>query len=454
MTWLILLLALVTVVWGWRNPRFLIPLLIIALPLEISRTWFPHLAILDKLGAFVGVIDLGRIFAFALLFYFLYTLVRRENPWSQDWRSDRFLHPYQERSLENTPFWRNPIFILATVYIFYGLVSFFWSVDRLHTLTGVVRLGILWLLGSAVYRLLTQTRDFWLVAQTLAVVSTILAGLGVYQLITKHFFWFGELYQELGRYNATFVDPNLYARFLILGSLATLAWLLMTAVRAGQILGYLALLLQIVALLATGSRTGWLAFVLVFIVLIILVPRKSLFTVLGGGILLGIFMVYKNPEMLNRILDLRQGFWAASTERQYLLKAGWDMFMHHIALGVGLGGFQHMMLTQYAQLIQNGVSLSHTALMTTAAELGIIGLGITLVFFVFLYVRLVKSKQLYNLSTTWSSSQGYSILTIFSVLAVTVIFLSAQGEGRFWEDPMLWVYLGYLTALNNVEGVS
>ncbi len=453
MTGLILLLTFIAIVWGWRNPRFLIPLFIVALPLEISRIWFPHLLILDKLGAFVGVIDFGRIVALTLLLYLLYTLVRRDNSWSQAWRSDFHSHSYHDWSSETPPFWRSPLFVLTAVYILFSLLSLVWSVDRVHTLTGVARLGILWLLGFAVYRLLMQNREFWLVAQTLAGVSTVLAVLGVYQLLSKHFFWFGELYQEVGRYNATFVDPNIYARFLLLGILATLAWLLM-AVRGGQVLGYLALLLQLTALLATGSRTGWLAFMLVIIAFVILVWRKFMVVFLGGGILLGFGVMFYHPEVLNRILDLRHGFWAASTQRQYLLQAAWDMFVHHPLLGVGLGGFQRMMLTHYPQFIQNGVSLSHTSLMTTASELGVLGLGITLVFFVFLFNHLLKAKQMYSISTAWSERQGYALLTFFAVLGVTVIFISAQGEGRFWEDPFLWLFLGYLTAINHVEGVS
>jgi len=452
MTWLILGLTLLAVVWGWRHPRWLIPFVLIAQPLEISRTWFPHVAFLEKLGAFVGVIDLARIFALALIVYALYYWLRGKSAGSEAWDSP-YLQAVAPGGL-GVRLKQNPLLLWPLAYILFGLLSFIWSVDRLHTLTAVARLGILWLLGLAVYRLLKGNRDFWPVAGTLAAVATVLAALGVYQLFSKHYFWLGEVYQGLGRFNATFVDPNIYARFLILGSLATLAWLLFTESRSGQIAGYAALLLQVLALLGTGSRTGWLAFAVAFVALLVLVPRRSLLVLLGAGVLLGVFMLYKNPEVMSRIWDLKRGFWAASTERAYLLKAGWDMFVHHPLLGVGLGGFQEMMLTKYAKLIQNGVSLSHTALMTTASELGIIGLGITGVFFVFLFDYLWQARRLYKISVSQSERAGYALLTFFAVLAVTVIFLSAQGEGRFWEDPLLWVLLGYLGALNHVGGVS
>ena len=112
------------------------------------------------------------------------------------------------------------------------------------------------------------------------------------------------------------------------------------------------------------------------------------------------------------------------------------------------------MLTTYAHEVQRGVSLSHTALVTMAAELGSIGLGILVVFFIALYWRLPRiSKALRFPSQPHVDTKQY-YWEIFAVLAITAIFISAQGEGRFMEDPYLWILTGYLTAVRNVEEVS
>src|SRR5665647_2363717 len=74
--WVILIITILAVGWGWKNSRFLLPLLILALPLEISKIWFPHLSVLDKLGKFVGVIYFGRILTMAVIAYFIYNLLR------------------------------------------------------------------------------------------------------------------------------------------------------------------------------------------------------------------------------------------------------------------------------------------------------------------------------------------------------------------------------------------
>ncbi|KLU59333.1 O-antigen ligase [Peptococcaceae bacterium CEB3] len=453
MSWLLLILAVALVIGGWRYPRLLVPLLIATLPLEISRTWFPKFKHLEKLGASVGVVDLGRIMALAVVLYFLYAVLRTHGPWARHGGLDGHLNAgtFLHRPRAG---WRDRLFSVSGIYILYGLLSVIWSVDRLHTLTGAVRLGLLWVLGLAVYRILSEDRDYWLVPQSFAAVGTALGGVGVYEMVSRHFLWLGQIYQVLHRYNATFVDANIYARFLVLGMLATLAWLLTTVPRAGRAVGYLALAIQLAALLGTGSRTGWLACVLAFILFAVLVPRKPVYVILGGAILLGGVALLVDPAVLHRIQDLRHGLLAASTERSYLWRAGWDMFVKHPVFGVGLGGFQKVMLTHYAAVIRNGVSLSHTALITTAAELGIIGLGIVLTFLLFLFFRVGRAGHTLRVGSDWSESYPRALLTVFAVLGVLVVFVSAQGEGRFWEDPYLWILLGLLAALAGAEEVT
>ena len=55
---------------------------------------------------------------------------------------------------------------------------------------------------------------------------------------------------------------------------------------------------------------------------------------------------------------------------------------------------------------------------------------------------------------SWCCSISTSMAEIFAVLAITVIFICAQGEGRFLEDPYLWILTGYLTAVRDLEQVS
>lgn len=443
----VLILTVLGVIGVWRQPRYFLPALIFALPLDISRTWFPHLFWLDKLGSFIGVINFARIFSFAFIVYFLAERFFKS-------RNRDFGGSFAEtRFLREEPVWRMPLFLALTAYLLLGLLSTAWSVNSLQSVVQSVRLGVLLVLGVAAYSDISKKRSPWLILQSFSLASTVLGLVGIYEMVFKKFLWFGELYQAAGRINATFVDANIYARFLVIGVLATLIWMIERQERRGSILGVVALIIQLTALVGTGSRTGWLSVLLALIGLTVLVPRKQIFLVIAGGMAAGLLGLAFHPEFLVRLEDLRKGLAVASLERQFLVKAGWDMFIHHPWLGVGLGGFQTMMFTHYPDLIHNEISLSHTALLTTAAELGIIGvLGVGLVL-TFAYREILWSWSKKKISIGVSGFPRTWLLTVFAVLSMTVIFISAQGEGRFFEDPTLWIFAGLLMALRNVEEV-
>ena len=441
--WVILFITILAVGWGWKNSRYLLPLLILSLPLEISRTWFPHLFILDKFGKFVGIIYFGRILTLAVIGYFIYSLLRSS-------RANRFLKNARANLAET---FRSPLFLALGSYIVWGAFSVIWSIDRLQTIVGVARLALLWLLGVAVYDLVKRRDGLITVPVAFAAVSSSLAGIGVYELLSKHYIWLGEIYQPISRINATFGDANIYARFLLIGCLAT-AILMLNTTRVGRLTGVLALALQMAALLGTGSRMGWLALIIVALGLAALVPRRAVVLSILGVLALSGLSILLNHELLRRALELTQNFWAASTERHYLITSGVQMFTQHPLQGIGLAGFQQAMLTTYASLVQNGVSLSHTVLITTAAELGSIGLGILVVFFAALYGRLPSVRKALRFSRQQFLDPRRYYWEIFAVLAITAIFISAQGEGRFLEDPYLWILTGYLTAVRDLEEVS
>ena len=197
--WGVFLVTILAVGWGWKNSRYLLPLLILALPLEISRTWFPHLLILDKFGGFVGIIYFGRILTLAVIAYFIYSLLSSR-------RAD--LGNARDHLAETL---RSPLSIALGSYIIWGVFSVIWSMDRIATIVGVARLALLWLLGAAVYDLVKRRDGLVIVPVAFAAVSSFLAGIGVYELLSKHFIWLGEIYQPISRINATFVIRDEYS---------------------------------------------------------------------------------------------------------------------------------------------------------------------------------------------------------------------------------------------------
>lgn len=438
----IIVTAIISVIWSWRNPRYLLPLLLLALPLEISVTWFPHIKILDRLGSMLGGVSFGRLMTFVVLIYV----------GSVFWRQEIRQRSQQNGSLliSSVPD-RMPLFCILGLYLLWSAFSLLWSVNAVLTMTEVVRLFVLFALGLAAAYQMDKYQSQWLVLTALAVISTCLGLIGIFEMGTQHFLWYGEIYQPLGRVNATFLDANIYARYLALGCLATFA-LMIYKKRWRFFFGGLPFLaIQLVALLGTGSRMGWLAAGAAMVIFIVLIPSRQGFLTLFCLALVAVLGILWQPQLLERVAELRHGLVAASTERQFLIQAGWDMFLKHPFLGVGLGGFQTMMMTFYPQLIINEVSRSHTALLTTAAELGLTGVLIVIAFLLFLCRSVLFQPKVWYTTLRDNQGRGKILLHAFSMLAVMVIFISAQGEGRFFEDPLLWLFVGLQTTLGNVR---
>lgn len=449
MEWLIMFVTLLVVLWGWRNPRYLVPMLIVAFPLEISRTWYPDLFSLVNINSLEGVINAGRIVTLTLLArYIVGGIAERQFSWVSSFA--RVLVGHRTNSFR-TPSRYGALFIVFGLYILWGLISAIWAVDLMKPMGGVARLSILWLLAVAVYDNIRRNDSFWLVPISFSMMASFLSILGIYEMVTKHFVWMQEIYLPLNRINATFVDANIYARFLIIGVLATLILILYQSTTSWKFAGLVVLAVQLAAILFTGSRSGWIAVALGLMVMTLLIPRKTTVFILFGTFTAAGLSIMFRPELLRRVSELIVGFWAASTQRQYLMASGWDMFKNNPVLGVGLGGFQEMMLTKYAQVIQHGVSLSHTALITTAAELGIVGLLLT---GVILLVLIYEYFSLRNLIIRVRNQVGNSEIVLqasFILVAIMTLFISAQSEGRFFEDTYLWILVGYFSAIRQLE---
>jgi O-antigen ligase len=200
------------------------------------------------------------------------------------------------------------------------------------------------------------------------------------------------------------------------------------------------LLTILVAIALTGSRSALLALLLVLVMTAARTNwRTGLLLLLfvatfAGGVF---YMVISGMEVdaITRLATLSDPA-EAFGERIPLLLAAAAMFRDYPIAGVGWGAFEPVYVAQYGFLIgEKDLTKSHTALLTMAAELGILGLG-AMAFIMWLVVR-EAFRRTYRFSRS---------LSLALVAAILITFLSAQSEGRFWEDPMLWMLLGLLLA--------
>jgi len=328
--------------------------------------------------------------------------------------------------------------IWAVIPLFFAvLVSLTSSLQSRTTMIEGLRLLILFAVGVSVALGADRKQVFDRVFKVIFAMATLTAIIGLAQYLSGNWIWGGGInISGVRRVNASFIDPNLFARYLDISILGTLL-LLLRREWSLHIGIALALLIQVAALGVTFSRTGWLILLLGVLVLAIssVKSQRVHWGALGlGG--LGFVALYLIPGIRLRFETLFTGM-SALGQREHLIKGGWAMFIENPLTGVGLGNFQWAIEQPYHYLMpwSDAVTRSHTSLMTVAAEMGIFGI---LGMFAFLFILFIMNLRVLNQMNAFAQA---------ILMSVFVVWLSSQGEGRFFEDPMIWAFWGLSLAI-------
>jgi len=304
----------------------------------------------------------------------------------------------------------------------------------------------------------TQTpaehRRIW---SALAISAVVLAGVGLVLHVTNSYIWNAP---DVGirRVNATFHDPNIFARFL---AFAMLTMVVLAADLAGTVrhraLWIAGALAAAMILPFTYSRATW-ALTLVVAVVVIALARRRKRALALVGLVAAVFAAvaiidpsvfsrasvlaanlqspFNNRPLLERAPWLRfLNVLPLDSVRHYLISAGLIIFADHPIFGVGFGNFSQTLAGPYASLVPSGydTTASHTSLITILAETGLVGLGIVLL-----------TGLIFVKSTVRAAFQSplHRTLVLVPAVALLVIVLESQFSGRLFDEPYLWLFLG------------
>lgn len=308
---------------------------------------------------------------------------------------------------------------------------------------------------------LVLTEDDHRRAWTAFLVSGLgVALLGAFLYLTHLQIWTPNP-QVANRMNITFGDPNITARFLTL--VASAAVILYSARRGPGWLTIAAAIACAVVTPLTFSRSGLALFMACMVFAIVFAVNHRRAAALGlAALVLFAASTAVNPDTRLRAEDAaytlasgipgmtqsqrapsdaathhHQAAVVSDDNRRYLIAAGIKMGLDHPVVGVGFGGYQHELLTAYNRFLPAAYtdSVSHTSLVTVFAEQGVVGLLLMLAFLIQLAREAIAARNRRGPWSLWA--------TVPAVLVVP-IFLYSQFEGRFFQEPYLWLALGMM----------
>jgi O-antigen ligase len=309
---------------------------------------------------------------------------------------------------------------------------------------------------SIIYTL--QTPKYWKQAVWITIlVTTLLAALGVYQVISGNFF------QEFGGLAATWkqevVDgvfqfrlsgpihaPNFWAQFLVAVIPLAIYRVLDEKYILVKLFSAASALVIAYAALATYSRGGFLA--LIAVLFLITLERRArpslILLVVAAAILIFALLPANFTERVQSLLTLAPGtsessLYQESSFRGRLaeVRAGLRMFAEHPILGVGAGNYPYN-YQDYARKLNIETRTerreAHSIYIETLAETGLVGMSVFMLLFGSLLWKLIRvrkqmeHKGLYKSWITWIASIQMSI----TAYLISSIFLHGDYIRYLW----------------------
>ena len=353
--------------------------------------------------------------------------------------------------------------IKAPLFLFLGCIaiSLTYSPNQPEATVSFVRLCALVLFTYMVQIVIDSKRAVSAVLWSMVVFTVAGAVMGTYQVITGQFHLPVKVITALGgnvpRATGTFHNPNIFASFMMSGVLPLLAVLLNYRMAKGQrVLFALSTVIGIGGLLASFSRSSWVATMVGVLVILWLSGKLRYFFIL---ILASILLVLGLKEfvpfaeyLFERFLSIFTLFSefgsigrTSSTARIFLIIASLDMFFDHPFLGIGWRAFPYV-FSHYAPPGYphwSYVNEPHTVVTAVLGELGIVG------FVAFIWF--IGRTFFISLGRFWRMQDEYLRAVAIGLISTFVAFQVNQSFNGDLPNNMFWFCIGMLFAVQRLE---
>lgn len=337
------------------------------------------------------------------------------------------------------------------------LISFtiIYTPNREDALLNLTRIIFLIILAYLIANIASRQIHFYAVFFLLTLIGIILGSLSVQTSLLDPVTTVMNIQSGgskiFGRGALTIEDPNIFATLFFLPVAFTTSVFLSQQRLSWRIPALGVLLVLLLGLASTYSRSAWVSSAFLLLMLVIYYRQYKMVVLVFSAVLLIIVSV---PELrnlttglFNRLLDIFSGSSDDSSKIRILLgTAGIYMFFDSWMLGVGFRGFPEKFTNYFTTQESIGVVEAHNVVYEILAELGIVGFGLFLV----LAIMIVR-KAAYHVRISQTETDKIIATTLISTLTAYLIFF--QFYGGALVSTNLWALVGLIIAqgyyLNN-----
>lgn len=334
-----------------------------------------------------------------------------------------------------------PFIYSISIYLVALFFSGITSIDRGQ---GIIRLSVYlmaFLFLFIAINIIDSKEKYYGLIISLIMASTIVGFYGIYQYVTG--ISLDENWVDLTlnpdiqrRVFSTFDNPNILAEYLILTIPITLAFLYNSRSFLRKLLLFISLSLQVVCIVFTYSRGGWIGLVFSILIFAIFVDKRLIFLYVFGGI--GLIIV--NPQAIitriSTIISLedtsnlyRIGLWKDSLE---MIKDYWFS-----GLGFGMDSFK-VIHKHYAR---PGISAahSHNTFLQIFLETGIFGIIGFMIF-------TINSLRISLISYVKGTNIRIKTIAIATMASLVGLLLHGLVDYIFFSEKILlmfWILISF-----------
>jgi putative inorganic carbon (HCO3(-)) transporter len=280
----------------------------------------------------------------------------------------------------------NTVTRFMLLFIGWGIITSFFSIDQSASLIRVFRDISVLMLFLLIYHQLTDERDVRKVITAWMTVALLISIFGILQ-----YFVLGR-----GRIASFYLNPNALGIFYFLIIPVVFSLSLYETNRSIKRRYHILLIILALALFLTGSRASWLATLVGVVTLVILTKRRRLyFAILFFVLMVVIGLIFSGVfrAALENTIRWSRGL----TFRNFIWLSGLNLIKAHPFWGVGPAATPKI-LEQYSAISNPSIRILlhslletghlHNLFLQVAAETGIPGLLILLWFFVALFTKM------------------------------------------------------------------